>query len=257
MSPFVIYLETNWLVSYVVPHHPWRSEARSLLEAADRGECSLRIPKVAFLEAWHVVDRETRSHADAVKSVAGSLSDAAKNLARPELQRVAATIREAEASYRLHNPRKELDDLIARCRAFAIHHPVEEQEALDALLPDAGMRGTDIVDMHILSAILADRGLDQAPEAAVLSANSKEFSVAGEKSKLPRDVYASRRLVYLDKFNLAGAKRLWENAAKRGWVTAKPPGSDPRLKEARSILDKLREDQRDPALEELRRIAAR
>ena len=78
MSPFVIYLETNWLVSYVIPHHPWRSEARSLLEAADRGECSLRIPKVAFLEAWHVVDRETRSHTDAVKSVAGSLSDAAR-----------------------------------------------------------------------------------------------------------------------------------------------------------------------------------
>lgn len=70
---FIVYLETNWLVSYVLPHHAWRADARSLLEAADRGECSLRIPVAAFLEARHVVERETGEHTKAVNAVSESL----------------------------------------------------------------------------------------------------------------------------------------------------------------------------------------
>src|SRR5690606_15307727 len=109
----------------------------------------------------------------------------------------ARDVVKAESSYHLTDPQRELESLTARCKPFMIHHPQEEQAALDALLPSVGMRGTDVVDLHIISAILADRDLNRVPEAAVLSTNSKEFDVAGATTKLPRDVYSKRRLVYL------------------------------------------------------------
>jgi predicted nucleic acid-binding protein len=191
---FIVYLETNWLVSYVLPHHPWRADARSLLDAAERGECSLRIPVAALLEAKHVVERETEEHTRAVKAVSDSLVAAARNLQRPDLADVARAVVAVEASYRLADPRRELDALIALCQGFSISHPREEQAAMDTLLPYVGLRGGDVADFQILAAILADRDLDRAPQAAVLSTNSKEFDVEGTTSKLPRDIYAQRHL---------------------------------------------------------------
>ncbi|WP_438034339.1 hypothetical protein [Sorangium sp. So ce204] len=256
MSAFFVYLETNWLVSYILPHHPWRSEARSLLDAADRGECQLRIPVAAFLEARHVVHRETEDHARAVKAVSEGLSAAARNLKEPALLAVARDVLKAESSYHLPDPQRELDALTVRCKPFMIHHPQEEQAALDALLPSVGMRGTDVVDLHIISAILADRDLERAPEAAVLSANSKEFDVGGTTSKLPRDVYSKRRLVYLPKFNLAGAKALWQRDNGRGWPTPQPTSPDPRRKEAQKLLSGLNDSQLDTMLVELRKLGS-
>lgn len=101
---FTIYVETNWLVSCVLPHHDWRTAALALLGAAERGECVLRIPKVAFLEARHVVERETQDHAKAVSAVSSSFTAAARNLGRPELFEVAKSVNEAVASYRESPP---------------------------------------------------------------------------------------------------------------------------------------------------------
>lgn len=67
------------------------------------------------------------------------------------------------------------------------------------------MRGADITDLHILAAISADRMLDMTRPVAVLSANSHEFSVASSKSKLSRDFYASRKLIYKDRFDLTSS----------------------------------------------------
>ncbi|AUX38446.1 MULTISPECIES: hypothetical protein [Sorangium] len=256
MSMFFVYLETNWLVSFILPHHQWRGEARSLLDAAERGECKLRIPVAAFLEARHVVQRETEDHARAVKAVSEGLSAAARNLNDPALLAVARDIVKAESSYHLPDPQRELENLTARCKSFMIHHPQEEQAALDALLPSVGMRGTDVVDLHIISAILADRDLNRVPEAAVLSTNSKEFDVAGTTSKLPRDVYSKRRLVYLPKFNLAGAKALWKRDDGRGWPTPQPTSPDPRRREVQKLLSGLDDSQIDPLLEQLRKLVS-
>lgn len=251
---FTVYVETNWLVSCVLPHHDWREAARALLGAAEAGECVLRIPKVAFLEARHVVERETQDHAKAVSAVYGSFIAAARNFGRKDLGELARSVKEAEASYRLANPRLELDSLIARSNRFGFHHPLEEQIELDKLRPTVAMRGADITDVHILAAISADRLLDATPPAAVLSANSHEFSVTGGSSKLPREFYASRKLIYNDKFDLMSARRAWAKAEQRNWPVPTAPTEDARVKEALRLVNKLPEDKRDAALDYLRKL---
>lgn len=90
------------------------------------------------------------------------------------------------------------------------------------------------------------------PPAAVLSANSHEFSVTGGNSKLPREFYASRRLVYNDKFDLTSAQRAWASADERKWPVPAAPTEDVRVKEALRLLQKLPEEKRDAALAGLR-----
>lgn len=126
MSPaaFTGYVETNWLVSCVLPHHDWHAAARDLLAAAEAAECVLRIPKVSFFEARHVVERETQDHAKAVSAVSSSFT-AARNLGRKELGELARSVTAAEASYHLANPRQELDSLIERSTGFGFHHPLD------------------------------------------------------------------------------------------------------------------------------------
>lgn len=148
VATFTVYVETNWLVSCVLPHHDWRAAALSLLGAAEAGECVLRIPKVAFLEARHVVERETQDHAKAVSAVSASFTAAARNLVKPALFELARSVKDAEALYHLANPRQELDNLIARSARFGFHHPLEEQVELDKLRPIVAMRGADITDLH-------------------------------------------------------------------------------------------------------------
>lgn len=254
-AAFTVYVETNWLVSCVLPHHDWYAAARDLLAAAEAGECVLRIPKVSFLEARHVVERETQDHAKAVSAVSSSFTAAARNLGRKELGELARSVKAAEASYHLANPRQELDSLIARSTGFGFHDPLEEQIELDKLRPTVAMRGADITDLHILAAISADRMLDMTRPAAVLSANSHEFGVTGSSSKLPREFYASRRLVYNDRFDLNTARRVWASADQRNWPVPTAPTEDARVKEALRLLQKLPEDKRDAALEGLRALS--
>ncbi|WP_437953160.1 hypothetical protein WME98_22525 [Sorangium sp. So ce296] len=90
----------------------------------------------------------------------------------------------------------------------------------------------------------------------MLSTNSKEFDVAGTTSKLPRDVYSKRRLVYLSKFNLAGAKALWKRDDERGWPTPQPTSPDPRRREVQKLLSGLDDSQIDPLLEQLRKLVS-
>lgn len=254
---FLVYVETNWLVSYVLPHHDWRNAARALFNAAKQGECQLRIPKVAFLEARHVVDRATQDHFKAVNAISSSLTAAANNLSSPDLLDLAKKVKEAEASYRLPNPLRALNELIEQCQAsgFGFHHPLEEQEELDRLRPQVAMRGPDITDLYILAAISAHRALNPGPPAAVLSANSAEFSDARGGSKLPPDFYASRKLVYNAAFNLEGAWEKWEKDSEKGWPLPVSPGQDPRVSEAQRILLKLHDNLRDAALEALKKLS--
>jgi predicted nucleic acid-binding protein len=253
---FNVYVETNWLVSCVLVHHELRRDARSLLEAAERGECSLRIPKVALLEARHVVERETEEHVKAVSMVASSLAAVARNLDRLELRELSVKVREAEASYRIANPRQELEELLVKCARFGFQHPEEEQLALDALRPVVAFRGTDISDLHILAAISADRAHDPTLPAAVISANSREFAVKSNSSKLPRDFYSSRRLVYLETFNLMGARKLWAREDAARWPAPRSTSADPRIQEAQRLVQAMPEERRDAALEALRNVQA-
>jgi hypothetical protein len=115
------------------------------------------------------------------------LNAAARNTGRADLFEVARSVKLAEESYRLANPRQELEALVTRCCHFGFQRPDEEQRSLDALRPVCAMRGADITDLYFLAAIDADRRIDSSAPAAVLSMNSNEFAVHGTSTKLPRD----------------------------------------------------------------------
>jgi predicted nucleic acid-binding protein len=251
---FVAYVETNWLVAYVLPHHDACSEARGLLAAAERGDCDLRIPKVAFVEARHVIERETADHARSVGAIVSGLNAAARNAGRADLLEVARSVKAAEESYRLTNPRQELEALVTRCSRFGFQRAEEEQLSLDALRPVCAMRGADIADLYFLAAIDADRHIDSSAPAAVFSLNSNEFAVHGASTKLPRDFYSSRRLVYVDRFDLNRAQRRWTAEDLRGWLAPDAPAQDPRLREAQRLLYAIQDDRRDAAVSALRAL---
>ncbi len=252
-----IYVETNWLVSWVLPHHQWRQAARALLNDAESSLCALRIPEVALLEAEHVVIEDTNAHNKAISETAKSLAMAGQNMGLPGVTALKECLEAAEETYRLADPLQELRKLGERCRAkgFVFSNPDKEQKAADELRNEVTFRGKDIVDFHLLAAVAADRG--DAPEgrAAFLSTNKIEFNPANEKCKVPRDFYAKRKMIYRDVFDLKSALRLWERAAELGWALPQPTKKDPRAKEAQSILGGLREEQLDRALAALKAIA--
>lgn len=47
----LVYCETNWIVALAFPHHQLHAVSRELREAARRGECQIRLPGAAILEA--------------------------------------------------------------------------------------------------------------------------------------------------------------------------------------------------------------
>lgn len=252
MKDFVVYVETNWLVACVLPHDKWRQGARELLDAAEKGTCTLRLPEVAFLEGPHVVERETQDHARSVVDICKEFDAVARNLQRADVQDLVRKVLEIEKTYRLADPRQELEAVMRRCRGFAFRHVDEEQRMLDDLRPHVTLEGKDICDLHILAAIAADRLLDPTSPAAVISTNSKQFSVSGTNSRLPREFYASQKLVYLDKFNLRAAQTNWQREDGRGWQAPVPSAEDPRIQEAQRLLRNLPEARRDEALQVLR-----
>ena len=260
--PIVIYLETNWLVSCVLPHHLWRGEALQLFEDAKAARCELRIPQIALIEARHVVANETEFHAKAIGTTAENLHNAARNLSRADLQKLAKDLRDAEASYRLGNPLKELAEFSAKCSAFFFSNPVKEQEELDRIRDTvigkaaAEIKPKDITDLYSLAAIVADRELNMGTRAAAfISTNSKEFSVRSASTKLPRDFYSARQIVYGDKFNIQSMEALWAKEVAQGWqAPASPPQMDERRKEAQRMVYALPESSLDKALEALKKL---
>lgn len=242
---FVVYVETNWLVSCVLPHSEWRIDALSLLDAAERGECVLRIPRVALLEAGHVVIREMDSHARAVEMVSKGIRWAGKNINNDKLRELGQRLVEGVELYKLKDSRQEIHDFSVRADRFGFSNPVEEQIALDWMRPRLNLKGGATNDVYILAAIVADRGIDGSRPAAVLSTNSADFGVKDAGSKLPLDFYSSRRMVYLDRFKLELAGRLWHEENERGWQPPARSSLDPRIAKAQKLLHKVPEGRRD------------
>jgi hypothetical protein len=201
-----------------------------------------------------VVARETEDHSKNVVAVCAALDAVARNLKNPEIQSLAGKVREVQNSYRLANPRQEIDSFIEKCKPFGFSNPIDEQHALDVLSPVVKLQGKDIVDLHVLSAIAADRQLHMSAPAAVLSTNSKEFELKGDRQKLPADFYTSRRLVYVDNFDLQQAMNRWNSANAKGWPLPTTKVPDPRRREAQSLVQALPDTRLDVALELLRKL---
>jgi hypothetical protein len=258
----IVYVETNWLVACVLPHDEWGSDARTLLQDHETGLCELRIPEVSFLEARHVVEEKTKQHAKAVADTSANLRHAASNLKpgdprRDELRQLAHNLTSLEPTYRLENPQKALAKLSEQCRGFAFSNAKQEQRILDELRGSVTLRGHDIVDLHVLAAVAADREANSEPKAAFLSTNSHEFAVTGASAKVPRDFYAKRRLVYLATFQLSTAQNRWDAAEGDGWTAPSAPQDDSRVQEAQRLLRALATDKRDEALRSLQALHAR
>ncbi|MEX1363274.1 MAG: hypothetical protein AB1Z98_09120 [Nannocystaceae bacterium] len=47
----LVYCETNWIIDLAFPHREHHRAAKALLDASNRGLCSLHVPLAALLEA--------------------------------------------------------------------------------------------------------------------------------------------------------------------------------------------------------------
>lgn len=261
--PMLLYLETNWLVSCILRHDRWHAEARTILEGAQEGKYVLRVPEVALLEARHVVEREIKKTAKAIVEMQGLLLAAAANIKSDEekakcILEAGEKLTMAEEAYREQHPTRAVEQFRRENQNFisSISNPVDEQRQLEELRAlSNGFQGKDIVDLYILGAVVADRARDRDRPAAFISTNEAEFAVDKHNSKLPRDFYGERKLLYLSRFGQAlGAKTVWEKREREGWPPSLAPNQDERVKEAKSLLDGLPEHARDRALAALREI---
>src|SRR5271154_6469474 len=75
----LVYCETNWVVALAFPHHQHHKRARELRERAGRGECDLRLPYAALLEARHPTTEESNRLNTAFAVVRDALSNAVQN----------------------------------------------------------------------------------------------------------------------------------------------------------------------------------
>lgn len=130
-----------------------------------------------------------------------------------------------------------------RSEEFVVY--VETNWLVSCVLPRLNLKGGATNDVYILAAIVADRGIDGTMPAAVLSTNSVDFGVKDAGSKLPLDFYSSRRMVYLDRFKLDLARRLWHEENEHGWQPPARSSLDPRIAKAQKLLHKIPEGRRD------------
>jgi predicted nucleic acid-binding protein len=246
-----LYLETNWLVAYILPHHAHHTTARQLKEAADNNKCKIKIPAIVFLEAKHAVQRETNNHAQSIKQIASSLQILAKNKNDSELLKLVQQIQQTEKSYYSSKPLAELQAFSQQCENFSFALPDQEHRLLTELRPQTNLQGKDITDLYILAAIAAHRDTNRTGKAAFLSLNKKEFDVEGKTSKLPSDFYLSRHLVYRSDFLFDATLNDWERHEQENWQPIQIPQKDPQRQKARSILDQLPTSELDAAVKAL------
>lgn len=250
----ILYLETNWIVSCVLLHHEHRQDALELINKVEEGLCTLKIPSICFLEAKHAIEKETTNQAKAIKTMEKTLVQAARNTQNEDLRELAESLRNAQSHYVLSNPQEALSIFCNDYQHFSFSNPIEEQQLLDQLRDSTEFREKDIVDLHILSAVLADRSVHPDQEAAFISTNKKEFQVSGHSTKLPRDIYTNEKLVYLDKFKLEFAQRKWERENQAGWIPPIDPHTDPKIKNLQKLLPEIPEHLRDEALNSIQAL---
>lgn len=204
----LVYCETNWLVALAFPHHQLHSAAVQLRDHARAERCRLRVPFAAYLEARHPLNEFSAQLNKTFASLRDDVQRALQN-GHAGFAALAPALLSTEV------------EAYARRDTLAILRDVETDTAITKLAdmsgiinvmselrPKVELSGKDVIDLHLLAAIIHDRRRDLQGPAVFFSANKKDFQ---PNRKVPESIYAQERLVWREDFVLESALGRWNS----------------------------------------------
>jgi hypothetical protein len=206
VPPPIVYCETNWLVALAFPHHQQFAAATRLLNDARAGNCSLRVPLAAFLEARHPLTEVSNA---VIRSFALLRDDVARAYQNGHAQ--FATFHAALQSttinhYAQRNTLPLLDGLQQDSAISVLPHSPDVVRLTTDLRSRVQLRGKDIVDLYMLATLIADRRTQTQGPAIFFSLNWREFL---RDSRVPEQIYLNERILCRDNFDLPSAIGAW------------------------------------------------
>jgi len=206
-SPPIVYCETNWIVALAFPHHQLHRASRELREAAQRGECQVRVPAAALLEARGTLSDVSNQLASSFATLRNDVMRAVEN-GLAEFTELATALRSDVVD--TYAQRKTLSLLQELENDPAIHVLDDVQSSISVLRElrhKVRVGPKDLVDLHLLAAIVHDRRAHPSGVALFFSHNKKEFDP--KRGKVPEYLYRELRLAWSDDFDLPSRLKHW------------------------------------------------
>ena len=209
----IVYCETNWIVALAFPHHQHHRLARELRDQAHRGECEIRLPYAAVLEAPHPITEESKRLGNAFALLRDELANALQN-GQADFAAIAASLGSDAMKQYLARPALDtVADLVKDPHIKLLRELEPALRKMDELRSGLNFRGKDRVDLYVLAAVVSDRLADgdMARTAIFFSTNKKEFQPKIEaQAKMGELFYEPYRIVWRSDFDLEPAVRHWK-----------------------------------------------
>jgi hypothetical protein len=204
----IVYVETNWVVAWVVSHDDAHKSAERLLEQAARGECELRIPQAAILESRGAVANAIRRFYDPFEKVKNAVAKAYRN-GVPELNHIEAAMNlPAVRAYMTADTEQRRQTLLQHRRLATFADPLPELALMEKLAPLVRMGGVDLKDFYIFTSMVNDRGkTERSGRPAVFFSTNKEEFEPGKK--IDADTYKAYGIVWRPDFQLIAGLKDW------------------------------------------------
>lgn len=205
----IVYCETNWIVALAFPHHQLHETAKRIYEAGKRGDCSIRVPGAAVLEAKGALSDVSTQLSSSFAALRNDVLHAVEN-GLAEFTELSIALRsDVVDKYAQRNTLTILAELEAD-PAFQILEDVSAHvTVVRELRARCRFEARDVVDLHLLAAILHDRRHHPSGPALFFSHNKKEFSP--KRGKVPQDLYEGARLLWSDDFDLESRVEQWRS----------------------------------------------
>jgi predicted nucleic acid-binding protein len=212
-KPPVAYCETNWIVALAFPHHQHHRRARLLREQAATGECDVRLPYAALLEARHAIAEEGNRLNAAFAQLRDELGNAVDN-GESGFGPIKDSLRsDAMDRYLARSAHAIIEGLLQDRSVRVLRNQEVVCSTMDSIRPVLRFRGKDVVDLYILGAIIADREASNEKDrpAVFFSTNKREFQPRKEdQAKLAHPFYDRYRIVWRGDFDLSPGVRHWQ-----------------------------------------------
>jgi len=210
----LVYVETNWIVSTFFRHREKHGSANSLLASAKRGECEIRIPHAALIEARYALDSESNRVQNLVTQISKELATAFRHGATDLDAAVNALKGTSTRSYLATKPDQHINTLKTATGVHLIHDAATEIDELEKIRDVVRLRGVDKFDLYILAAMVANRSKESAVRPAIFfSENTKEFEPKTDSNaKMPADLYKKHGIVFRSDYDVGTALILWKKS---------------------------------------------
>jgi hypothetical protein len=201
-----VYCETNWLVALAVPHHPMHSSAKKLRMDAAKGDCVLKLPYVALLEARTPIAQLESQFNKAFAQMRDDVQRALQSGHTPFAELTIALQSEVVAEYANKNAATVVDEIAVDTHVEKLQDVPALVLQMQSLRKKVAFGGKDIVDLYHLASVLHDRANNAEGPAIFCNLNTKEFKPGG---KIPEAIYRDAKILWRDDFHLETGLGQW------------------------------------------------